>query len=153
MPRLNVGCGMRKLKGYVNIDNRLSMAPDLCCDVTQGLPFEEGTVDAVRAFDFLEHLRNPDQTVPLIQEVHRVLKMGGIFEHFTPSTDGRGAFQDPYHVSLWNLNSWLYYQVEEYRALYDIQALFSGDNHDIHSGPNVIHTYGKLTKVPVQKLV
>lgn len=26
-----------------------------------------------------------------------------------PSTDGRGAFQDPTHVSYWNENSFLYY--------------------------------------------
>ena len=34
-----------------------------------------------------------------------------------PSTDGRGAFQDPTHVSFWNENSFTYY-TEAGRAAY-----------------------------------
>jgi hypothetical protein len=42
-------------------------------------------------------------------EIHRVLAHGGWAFIEVPSTDGRGAFQDPTHVSYWNENSFLYY--------------------------------------------
>jgi SAM-dependent methyltransferase len=59
-----------------------------------------------------------------MEEIWRVLKPGGIFESSTPSTDGRGAFQDPTHISFWNRNSWLYYSEKAYRDLYGIKADF-----------------------------
>jgi hypothetical protein len=42
-------------------------------------------------------------------EIHRVLAPGGWAFIEVPSTDGRGAFQDPTHVSYWNENCFLYY--------------------------------------------
>jgi hypothetical protein len=44
-----------------------------------------------------------------MSEIHRVLAHGGWAFIEVPSTDGRGAFQDPTHVSFWNENSFLYY--------------------------------------------
>ncbi len=38
-----------------------------------------------------------------------MLAPGGFFLIRVPSTDGRGAFQDPTHVSFWNQNSFWYY--------------------------------------------
>ena len=48
----------------------------------------------------------------LMSEIHRVLAPGGMLISRTPSTDGRGAFQDPTHVSFWNENSFWYYTRE-----------------------------------------
>jgi len=120
---LNLGCGYRKLDGFVNIDNRMEVGPDLVCDVIAGLPYEDGSVDMVRAHDFLEHIPI-GKVIGVMEEIWRVLKPGGIFESMTPSTDGRGAFQDPTHVSFWNMNSWFYYTHEDYRNLYGIKANF-----------------------------
>lgn len=145
--KLNLGCGLRKMDGYVNIDNRESMNPDLCVDVTNGLPFESCTVDEVRAFDFLEHIQI-GKVVPLIEEIYRVLKPGGKFVSLTPSTDGRGAFQDPTHVSFWNKNSWYYYSADDCRKLYGITAKFKGTVQDLKSvdDESIIHTYADLVK-------
>jgi hypothetical protein len=44
-----------------------------------------------------------------MSEIHRVLCDGGWAFIDVPSTDGRGAFQDPTHVSFWNENSFWYY--------------------------------------------
>lgn len=145
--RLNLGCGYRKKKGFINIDNRPVVHPDLCCDVTEGLPFDDNSVDEVTAQDFLEHIPI-GKTVALIEEIYRVLKPGGTFLSLTPSTDGRGAFQDPTHVSFWNKNSWLYYMDDAYRDLYGTKAKFEGIVQDVNTDPtnNVIHTYTNLTK-------
>ena len=48
----------------------------------------------IRAVDFLEHVADK---VALFNEVYRLLAPGGLLLSQTPSTDGRGAFQDPTH--------------------------------------------------------
>jgi predicted SAM-dependent methyltransferase len=124
MVKLNLGCGLRQVEGYVNIDARRIVYPDLLCDILSGLPYANNTVDEVRAWDFLEHIPL-GQTVGVIDDIWRVLKPGGIFESFTPDAEtGQGAFQDPTHVSFWVENSWLYYSHPAYRELYGIRARF-----------------------------
>jgi SAM-dependent methyltransferase len=44
----------------------------------------------------------------LMKEIYRVLEPGGIINIKVPSTDGRGAWQDPTHITFWNLNSFSY---------------------------------------------
>jgi predicted SAM-dependent methyltransferase len=53
MKKLNLGCGKRKQDGFINIDNRAEFEPDLICDIINGLPFEDDSVDMVLANDFL----------------------------------------------------------------------------------------------------
>lgn len=140
---INLGCGNAHLEGFTNIDNREEVAPELLCDVTLGLPFEDSSVDLVRADDFLEHIPI-GKVIPLMNEIWRVLKPDGIFESLTPSTDGRGAFQDPTHVSFWNRNSWDYYSKKKARDLYGIKADFDIENiEDIDTDRNnmVVHTH------------
>jgi glycosyltransferase involved in cell wall biosynthesis len=148
--KINLGCGYNHIEGYINIDNREETKPDMVADILEGLPFDDNSVDEVRAHDFLEHI--PIGTaISVITEIWRVLKPGGIFDSLTPSTDGRGAFQDPNHVSFWNRNSWLYYSEPVYRALYGIEANFAiTDIDDIITDKrmNIIHTHviGKAVK-------
>lgn len=140
---LNLGCGYRKLPGFVNLDNRAEVNPDAVVDVLDGIPYEDNSVDMVRADDFLEHIP-VGKVIPVMEEIHRVLKPGGVFESSTPSTDGRGAFQDPTHVSFWNHNSWLYYSDPAYRGLYGIKADFEIVSiEDTEPDPElmIIHTH------------
>lgn len=67
---------------------------------------EDNSVGVIRAFDAIEHLRSPIHTM---NEAYRVLAPGGFLFISVPSTDGRGAFQDPTHVSFWTENSFWYY--------------------------------------------
>jgi len=148
--RINLGCGYAHKEGYVNIDNRPEVKPDLIADVLEGLPFDDNSLDEVRAYDFLEHIPI-GQTIQVITEIWRVLKPGGVFESSTPSTEGRGAFADPTHVSFWNRNSWLYYSNKEHRDLYGIKANFTiTDIEDVVTNKtlNIIHTHvvGKAVK-------
>ena len=146
--KLNLGAGYRKMDGFINIDNRPEVEPDLVCDVVNGLPFENDSVEYVIANDFLEHIPN-GKTVQVIEEIYRVLKPGATFESLTPSTDGRGAFSDPYHVSFWNKDTWLYYMDEGYRALYGIKANFTGQVKDYitNDALHIIHTHAMLQAV------
>ena len=71
----------------------------------------DNSVGVIRASDFLEHI--PDK-VTLMNECYRVLAHGGMLLSATPSSDGRGAYQDPTHVAFWNENSFWYYTDARY---------------------------------------
>lgn len=148
MIKLNLGSGFRPKKSFVNIDIRPEVKPDLVCDVAQGLPFYDDSVDVVLANDFLEHIPI-GRTVSVVEEIYRVLKPDGSFVSMTPSTDGRGSFMDPTHLSFWNANSWLYYMHNAYRRLYGIKAKFEGAVEDRVTDPSlkIIHTHCNLKAV------
>jgi GT2 family glycosyltransferase/predicted SAM-dependent methyltransferase len=139
---LNLGSGLRPQKGFVNIDNRKEVNPDLVCDVIEGLPYDDNSVDSIRAHDFLEHIPI-GKTVQVVTEIWRVLKPGGLFVSLTPDAEfGQGAFQDPTHVSFWVENSWMYYSDPATRALYGMKANFKIKSIDrVNTGNRVYHLH------------
>lgn len=155
MIKLNLGCGLRKEEGYINIDNSARVKPDLVCDIASGLPYDDNSIDEILAVDFLEHLERIE-VLTLMDEIWRVLKPGCIFQHRTPSSDGRGAFQDPYHKSFWNINTWKYYFSDPaYRDLYGTKANFKILHlEDVYTGDKIVHTHCmyESIKPPAQKL-
>lgn len=79
---------------------------DVVADLNGPWPFADGSVGVIRAAHIFEHLKDP---IHAMNEAFRVLAPGGWLFLEVPSTDGRGAFQDPTHVSFWNQNSIWYY--------------------------------------------
>ena len=69
------------------------------------LPYDADEIGVIKATDILQ--RVPDRA-RFLNECHRVLCHGGLLLTDTPSTDGRGAFQDPSHVAFYNENSFVY---------------------------------------------
>jgi SAM-dependent methyltransferase len=61
----------------------------------------------------LQQLADP---VHIMNEAYRVLAPGGFLLIRVPSTDGRGAFQNPLNVSFWNEHSFWYYTHAKYAA-------------------------------------
>jgi hypothetical protein len=59
-----------------------------------------------------------------MKEAYRCLAPMGWFLTSTPSTDGRGAFQDPTHVSFWNANSFWYYTRRNQNRFIDCPVRF-----------------------------
>jgi O-antigen biosynthesis protein len=116
--KLNLGGRFNRQAGYLNVDLRDA---DLCCDLRETWPFADNSVGVILADDVLEHL--PDK-LQVIKEVYRVLAPGGYFLSRTPSTDGRGAFQDPTHVAFYNENSFLYYSDSRWARYIDTPVKF-----------------------------
>ena len=98
---------------------------DIKCNLNKKWPFKDGSVGVIRAYDVFEHLTDPLHTM---REVFRVLAPDGILLSQTPSTDGRGAFQDPTHVSYWNENSFLYYTNKNWAQYIDTPVKFQALN-------------------------
>jgi len=104
--RVDICCGSAKPPGFIGVDIVECSGVDIVHDLTESFPFEDNYADYLRAHDAIEHL--PDK-LKTMNEIYRVCKNGAIVDIKVPSTDGRGAWQDPTHVSFWNINSFLYY--------------------------------------------
>lgn len=107
LPAYDLGGGINPREGWTSVDQH---GGAVTADLTKRWPWEDGSVGAFRASDFLEHLPDKHHTM---SEIHRCLRPGGWLLSSTPSTDGRGAFQDPTHVSYWNTNCFWYYTRDE----------------------------------------
>jgi hypothetical protein len=103
LPVIDLGGGIDCLKGWISCDTHDAA---ITADLNGTWPFPDGSVAAFRANDVIEHLKNPIHTM---NEAWRSLRHGGLLLIEVPSTDGRGAFQDPTHCSWWNQNSASYY--------------------------------------------
>jgi glycosyltransferase involved in cell wall biosynthesis len=101
--KVDLGGGLYPREGYMTIDQHDA---DIICDLNDGIPLPDNSVGVLNASHVIEHLRDPIKTM---REIHRVLAHGGWALIEVPSTDGRGAWQDPTHVSFWNEHSFWYY--------------------------------------------
>jgi glycosyltransferase involved in cell wall biosynthesis len=105
--KIDIGGGLFPREGYESVDVKNGM---IIADLNKKWPFEDGEVGVINASHVIEHLVDKHHTM---SEIHRVLAdMAWVFID-VPSTDGRGAFQDPTHVSYWNQNSFWYYTRKE----------------------------------------
>lgn len=102
--KLDIGCGSNPHPGYKTLDLKGNV--DILHDLNNGIPLPDNSVGVISASHIIEHLHDKNK---IMSEIHRVLCHGGWAFIEVPSTEGRGAFQDPTHVSYWNENSFLYY--------------------------------------------
>ncbi|MFA5928264.1 MAG: methyltransferase domain-containing protein [Candidatus Margulisiibacteriota bacterium] len=106
MVKVDICCGRFKPEGFIGVDRIQLEGVDIVHNLDESFPFEDNSVDYLRAHDAIEHL--PDK-IKTMNEIWRVCKHGATVDIKVPSTDGRGAFQDPTHVSYWNIHSFYYY--------------------------------------------
>lgn len=93
-----------------------------------------------------------------MNEAWRVLKPSAAIEIFVPSTDGRGAFQDPTHVSFWNANTFAYFSDVAFGNYYpsiacnfDITFFNTLDNH-----LNLIYVWAlcrAIKNIPIEPVI
>jgi predicted O-linked N-acetylglucosamine transferase (SPINDLY family)/cephalosporin hydroxylase len=151
--RVDLGCGDRKPANFVGVDVCPGVEVDIVADLNQRFPFADNSVDEVRAYDTIEHLVDRIHTM---NEIWRICKDGAKVNILVPSTDGRGAFQDPTHVSFWNINSFLYYCIDfpNYIDLcrkYGFQGAFKAVRLEHEESPhNVIHVKAELVAIKNQ---
>jgi SAM-dependent methyltransferase len=121
---LNLGCCDRRIGGFIGVD--ICPPADIIADLSKPWPWADGSVEHILAYDIIEHL--PDK-IHTMNELWRVLQPGGTVEIDVPTTEGRGAWQDPTHVSYWNRNSFMYFTAgdahrERFGDHYGIKARF-----------------------------
>lgn len=84
--RINLGCGPMSSAAFINCDRRMSPGLDLCCDVTRGLPFADGSIAAIVAVHVLQDLEWA-ALLPALAECRRVLQPGGWLRVLVPDLD------------------------------------------------------------------
>ena len=105
---LDLGGRINAWVGFKTID---LMNANITADLNKKWPFNDNSIGIIRASHVFEHL---EDSIHTMNEAYRVLAPGGWLFIEVPSTDGRGAFQDPSHVSFWNENSIWYYTNRDY---------------------------------------
>jgi len=74
---LNLGCGLDKKLGCINLDVRRDVNPDVVWDLERyPLPFQSNQFDEIIAKDVIEHITFR-KTEALLKELYRILKHGG----------------------------------------------------------------------------
>ena len=114
LPKIDIGGGIFGAHQWTTLD--ISGNPSIKWDVfgNKKLPFEDNSIGAFRAFDFLEHGEDMD-SFWLMDEIWRCLAPNGYFISYTPHALGIGASCDPSHKSRWDERRFLYWASEDMR--------------------------------------
>lgn len=83
--KLNLGCGHKVLKGFVNHDIEKNKGVDIVHDLNKfPYPWNDNEFEVILMSHVLEHVMYPEKTM---SELYRILKKGGkliiIFPHYT----------------------------------------------------------------------
>lgn len=98
MKKLNVGSGLKRYEGFENIDDDPLVNPDHVIDLdskTVRLPYEDNTVDEIRAYHIFEHIG--EGFIPLMKELYRVAAHGCILDIRVPHHQHDMWYGDPTH--------------------------------------------------------
>ncbi len=101
---LHIGAGRG---GYgTTLDISPSVSPSIVADLARSLPVADGSFDAVYAFNILEHIVD---LVPLINEMHRVVRPGGFLSVLVPHFSSVSVHIDPTHVRGFSVRTFDYF--------------------------------------------
>ena len=100
--KLNLGCGadIKRENGieWVNLDFRKLKDVDVVHNLNQKpYPFKDKEFDEIVANHIFEHLISGYELTPVMEELYRILKKGGILKIRSPYYKSESAFSSPDH--------------------------------------------------------
>jgi hypothetical protein len=100
--KLNLGCGLKKIAGFVNVDKFPECEPDLVVDLEQfPWPFETNSVTEIHLIHVLEHLgAHIDTFKNIIQELYRICRNDAEIHIHVPHPRSDNFINDPTHVRI-----------------------------------------------------
>ena len=120
---LNLGSGRRPIEGAVNLDNKRLPGVDWIFDLENTikipLPFRDNTFSEVKAFHIMEHIRN---FIPLMNELHRVCKIGARIRIDVPHYTNPLFYDDPTHVRSFSSRTFCWMCLPENAELIGLKA-------------------------------
>lgn len=116
MIKLNLGCGQKYLKGYINTDISRNVKAEKYFDLNKfPYPFRNNYADIIFMDNVLEHLHD----IPAVMnELHRIAKSKAIIEIIVPYGKSDGAIQDPTHTHFFTERSMDYFAANNSEAFY-----------------------------------
>lgn len=152
LKKVDLCCGQKPVGDFIGIDKKDFHNGSIVYDLDKpNWPFESGSVGVFRAWNALNGLRNPIQTM---KEIYRCLADYGWVIIDMPSTDGRGAFQNPNNVSYWNTNSFWYYTKHDFAkeigvpVKFQLNRIYNYFPSEFERFHNIVYAKAHLVKLP-----
>lgn len=98
--KFNMGCGLNKKTGYVNVDKFSQASPDLLLDLeTFPWPIDSNSASEIMFNHSLEHMgHDPNVFLEIIKETYRVSKPDALIYVNAPHPRHNDFITDPTHV-------------------------------------------------------
>lgn len=115
MEKLVIGTGAnwQHQDGVIGLDILPAFNPDVLRDITKGLPFNDNRFDEILIEHVLEHIEHKDGDF-VMNEIHRVLKPGGIVTIEVPYAFDNIAYEAAGHCRVFVPNSFINYYSNPY---------------------------------------
>jgi ubiquinone/menaquinone biosynthesis C-methylase UbiE len=114
--KLNLGCGGKRIEGFVGVDRFWTPAVDIRADITAMLPFADSSVEEILLDNVIEHVMDIPR---LMHEIHRIGTDGAIVNIITPHFTSLSSWRDPthvHHLSYFSLEHFTREQVAHYTS-------------------------------------
>ena len=109
--RLNLGCGRNIKKDCINLDSTNLPGVDIVHDVEKlPLPFGDQEFDEIICENILEHI----EYIPVLKDLHRILKSGGSLKIRVPHFTSRNNYVDPTHKKCFSINTFDFFIADSY---------------------------------------
>lgn len=96
-PKLNLGCGFDYRSGWDNWELLRSVKAEAYLDFSKDVfPATDGYYAEIYSNGVVEQIPSNGGILNLMNESHRILKMGGIFTIMTPNANYPISFRDPH---------------------------------------------------------
>jgi len=105
--KLNLGAGKRPLPGFYSVD--LECLPGVAAQADLNQPLDlipDHSVETIHTRHTLEHVAN---LLPLMGELHRILRPGGTIEIRVPHFSNPYGYSDPTHLRFFGLYTFYYF--------------------------------------------
>jgi len=98
--KFNMGCGLNKTPGYVNVDASPHAAPDEVWDLERTpWPWPDNCAEEVRFIHSLEHMGgDPKVFLAIMSELYRIMQPGAVAVIHVPHPRHDHFLSDPTHV-------------------------------------------------------
>ena len=95
--KINLGSGIKRYDGFLNVDCDPSVDPDILVNLEDGiLPIEDNVVTEIKAYHIFEHI-GPN-FFKLLQDLYRICKNNAIIDVIVPHPRHDYFLGDPSHI-------------------------------------------------------
>jgi predicted O-methyltransferase YrrM len=106
---LDVGCRDRKQANFIGIDSRNHPGVDIVHDLEKfPYPIESDSCHTIKCAHVIEHIK-PWNVIPFMDEMWRMLMVGGQMAISAPYARSQGYMADPTHCTMITEKTWMYF--------------------------------------------
>lgn len=128
---LNLGCGMRQRDGFFGVDRVELPNVDIIADLNEPLDaLPNDSVETIFTRHTLEHV---DNLLPLMAELHRVMRPNGRIEISVPHFSNPYGYSDPTHVRMFGLYTFFYFADEADQPRRKVPSFYVSERFTVES--------------------